>query len=301
MSDPRASRGLAYGLLAYLLWGFLPLFWKLLEPVPALEIICHRIVWSMVFTGILLGLRGGLRRTLERWREPGLVLSTAWTALLLGVNWLLFIYSVNSGHVLQASLGYFIGPLVSAALGVVLLRERLSPAQQAAFVLAGGGVLVLAVAGGRPPWLALALAITFAWYGLGRKVGRLGSLEGLFVESALLLPFALAWILWLESHGLGACLGGPPAIPWLLAVGGVATSVPLLLFAAAARRMPLNALGLLQYLAPSLQFLIGVFLFREPFGSLQAGAFALIWAGLILYSVAGLAGREASGPPPGSG
>jgi len=300
MSDPSARRGLGYGLVAYLLWGFLPLFWKLLQPVPALEIICHRIVWSMAFTGILLGLRGGLGRTLQQCRQPGLLLATAWTALLLGGNWLLFIYAVNSGHVLQASLGYFIGPLVSAALGVFLLRERLSAAQTAAFALAGGGVVLLAFAGGKPPWLALALAITFAWYGLGRKVGQLGSLEGLFVESALLVPPAVAWILWLEVRGLGAFLHGPPEITWLLVAGGVVTSTPLLFFAAAARRMPLNALGLLQYLAPSMQFLMGVFLFHEPFGRVQAGAFALIWAGLAVYSVAGLAGRPGR-PLPGSG
>jgi len=289
---------LSYGLLAYLLWGFLPLFWKLLESVPALEIICHRIVWSMAFTGILLGLRGGLGRTLEQCRQPGLLLATAWTALLLGGNWLLFIYAVNSGHVLQASLGYFIGPLVSAALGVFLLKERLSAAQTASFALAGAGVVLLAVAGGKPPWLALALAITFAWYGLGRKVGRLGSLEGLFVESALLVPPAVAWILWLEVRGLGAFLQGPSEISWLLVAGGVVTSTPLLFFAAAARRMPLNTLGLLQYLAPSLQFLMGVFLFHEPFGRVQAGAFALIWVGLALYSVAGLGHR--SGQPSAS-
>ncbi len=292
MPEATTRRGLAYGLLAYLLWGFLPLYWKQIQQVPSLEIICHRILWSMVFTALLLVLRGGFRQTLARCCDLRLLLTLAWTAALLGVNWLLFIYSVNSGHVLQSSLGYFISPLVNAALGVFLLRERLSPAQTVAFALALGGVLVLAVAAGQPPWLALALAVTFSLYGLGKKLSPLGSLESLFAESAILALPALAWLGALEVGGRGAFGHGDPAVTWFLAGAGVVTSIPLILFAAAARRMPLSMLGLLQYLSPSMQFLMGVFLFREPFGRAQGVAFALIWAGLVLYTVSGLASRR---------
>ncbi len=297
MPEVTTRRGLAYGLLAYLLWGFLPLYWKQIQQVPSLEIICHRILWSMLFTALLLSLRGGLGKTLARLCEPRLVLALVWTACLLGVNWLLFIYSVNSGHVLQSSLGYFISPLVNAALGVFLLRERLTPAQKAAFGLALSGVLVLALTAGQPPWLALALAVTFSLYGLGKKVSALGSLQSLFAESAILGLPALAWLGLLQVRGVGAFGHGDPAVSGFLAGAGVVTSIPLILFAAAARRMPLSMLGLLQYLSPSMQFLMGVFLFREPFGRAQALAFALIWAGLVLYTVSGLASRAGPTEP----
>ena len=290
--EPTTRRGLACGLAAYLLWGFLPLYWKQLGRVPALEIICHRILWSMAFTAALLAWKGGLGATLARCREPRLLVSTAWTASLLGCNWLIFIYSVNSGHVLQSSLGYFISPLVSAALGVGLLRERLSPAQTLAFGLATGGVLVQGLAAGQSPWLALALAVTFALYGLGRKVTPFGAVEGLFAESAVLAGPALLWLGLLGARGVGAFGLGEPTVSLWLAGAGVATSTPLILFAAAARRMPLSMLGLLQYLSPSMQFLMGVFLFHEAFSWSQGLAFALIWGGLALYSAAGLASRR---------
>lgn len=288
MPETASRRGLIYGLSAYLLWGLLPLYWKQIQSVPPLEIICHRIAWSLVFTGLLLGLRGGVLRTLGECRSPRVALAMTWTAFLLGINWLLFIYAVNSGQVLQSSLGYFISPLVNAALGMAVLRERLSPAQKVAFLLALGGVLVLAFAAGQPPWLALALAVTFGLYGLGRKVSTLGSLDGLFVESAILALPALAWLLVLEARGVGAFGHAQPYVSGMLAGAGVVTSIPLILFAAAARRMPLTALGLLQYLSPSMQFLMGVLLFHEPFGTAQLVAFALIWSGLALFTFSSL-------------
>lgn len=291
MSCPESRRGLLYAVLAYLLWGLLPLYWKLLASVPPLEILCHRIAWSLAFTGALLAWRGGIGPALRQGLERRTGCALLGTALLLGVNWLVYIHAVNTGQVLQGSLGYFISPLVSAALGVLFLGERLTPLQVGAFALALAGVLVLALAGGQPPWLALALAGTFALYGLGRKVARLGSLDGLFLESAVLTLPALAWLAWLASRGAGAFGHEPWGLSLLLVGSGVTTSVPLLFFAASARRMPLTTLGLLQYLSPTMQFLLGLLLYREPFGGAQLAAFTLIWTGLALYTWALLGPR----------
>lgn len=288
MTDPR---GLLYGLLAYVLWGLLPVYWKGLEGVAPLEIVCHRIAWSLVFTGALLAFRGGVGTVLRECRDPRLAAAMGATALLLGLNWLLFIYAVNTDQIVQASLGYFVSPLLNAALGVLVLGERLTRLQSAAIALAAVGVAILTVDAGELPWLALGLAGTFGIYGLGRKMVRLGSLEGLFVESAWLAAPAVAWLAVLGWRGEGAFGTGPLAVTLLLAGAGAITSVPLLLFAASARRLPLTTLGLLQYLSPTLQFLLGILLYGEPFGGVQLAAFGFIWAGLAAYTASILRAR----------
>jgi chloramphenicol-sensitive protein RarD len=279
-------RGTTYGLAAYFLWGLFPLYWPLLEPASPVELVAHRFAWSLLVVVAILALTrnwGWLRPFLHdrasQWR-----LSLA--AALISVNWGLYIYGVNSGHVVETSLGYFINPLVTILIGVVLLRERLRRVQWLAVGLGAVAVLVLAVDYGRPPWIALGLAFSFAVYGLLKnQIGpRVGAVASLTVESAVMFVPALGFLLFLELHGDGNFGHQGLGHAALLASAGVATAVPLLFFASAASRVPLTVLGLLQYVAPVLQFSTGVVVYHEPMPASRLAGFALVWGALALLT-----------------
>ncbi|MFI7590517.1 EamA family transporter RarD [Micromonospora sp. NPDC049359] len=276
--------GYLYGIGAYLLWGFFPLYFKVLRPTGPLEILAHRIVWSVLFVALLLGaLRNvGFLRALLRRRAAlaGIVAAAA----LIAVNWGTYIYGVSSDRVVETALGYFINPLVVVLLGVTVLRERLRAAQWVALGIGGSAVAVLAVDYGRLPWLALTLAFSFAGYGLIKKRLGLPAAEGLFVESAVLALPALGYLAWLSRHdGLtfGHVSAGHTA---LLVLAGAATAIPLLLFAGAANRLPLTGLGMIQYLAPILQLGCGVLIFHEPMPPARLAGFALVWLALLVFT-----------------
>lgn len=283
-SDRR--QGLLLGAAAYLMWGLFPLYWPLLKPLPSLEILSHRVVWSLAVVALLLVARrrlGWVKGTPAR--TLGLL---TLAAALVSFNWLLYIWAVNGGHVVETSLGYFINPLVSVLLGVLVLGERLRPAQW--LVLGGAllGVLVLAFDAGRPPWIALGLAPSFGLYGLVKKQAGVGAVESLSFETAVLFPFALGFLLWREGNGVGAFGHAGATTDWLLVGAGVMTALPLLAFGAAANRIPLSTLGLLQYFAPSLQFLCGLLVFHEAMSAGRWLGFALIWGSLALFIAEGL-------------
>jgi chloramphenicol-sensitive protein RarD len=286
--------GVLLGLGAYLMWGTFPLYFRLLEAAGAVEIVLHRIVWSLVACVVLLSLTRAWPQVRAMTRRQVAVLAAA--AAVLTVNWGVFIWAVNSEQVVETSLGYFINPLVSVLLGVVLLRERLGRVQWVAVGIATAAVVVLTVDYGRPPWIALALAASFGTYGLLKnRVGRgVGALPGLSVETAVLAPAALGALVWMQVAGTSTFTSEGPQHTVLLALSGVATAAPLLLFAGAARRVPLSTIGLLQYITPVMQLLIGVLLFGEPMPPLRLVGFALVWVALLVFSVDGLrrAGRS---------
>lgn len=291
MADER--RGVAYGVACYFLWGLFPLYWPLLEPAGAVEIAAHRIVWSLVFVLGLLAIRRSWSWARPLLRDPASMVRMALAAALIGGNWCIYIWGVNNEHVVETSLGYFINPVVTVMIGVLVLQERLRPLQWAAVALGAVAVVVLTVDYGRPPWIALGLAFSFAAYGLLKKqVGaRVGAVQSLTVETAVLFLPALGWLVLLESRGDGQLGHSGVGHGLLLASAGIATAVPLLFFAAAARRVPLSLLGMLQYLAPVLQFLTGVLLYREPMPASRLAGFALVWAALVVLSADGLRNR----------
>lgn len=282
----RPSTGILLGAGAYIFWGLLPLYLKLLHAVPATQILAHRILWSLLLLAaiVLLLKRGRAIREMARGRTLLLLMASA---LLIAVNWLVYIWSVQTGHVLEASLGYFINPLVNVALGVAVLGEKVRRVQWTAVALAGLGVLIMAVSGGGAIWISLVLALSFGTYGLLRKIAAIDALGGLFVETLLLAPFAAGVLLLASAQG-DAAFGHDQGLDTLLVLAGAATAVPLLMFAAAARRMPYAALGLLQYIAPTLQFAEAVLLFGEPLRRGDLLAFGLIWTGLAMYAVDGI-------------
>lgn len=277
-----------YAALSFSIWGMFPLYFKALQAITPLEILVHRILWSLVFVAMLLALRRQWAWLGNVLRQPKVLAGFSLSSLLLTGNWLLYIWSVNNGRVVDASLGYFINPLVSILLGFLLLHERLRPVQWIAVALAAAGVAWLTWQGGHLPWIGLSLAISFGGYGLLRKTALLGPLEGLSLETLLLFPFALGYLMYLTLTGHNTFLAAPEASQWLLVAAGPITAIPLLLFAAGARRIPLSLLGLLQYLSPTLQLLLGVWLYHEPFGLVRMAGFGVIWAGLALYSAEGL-------------
>jgi chloramphenicol-sensitive protein RarD len=286
MSDQR--RGFLFGIGAYGLWGLFPLYWPLLEPAEPLEIMAHRIVWSLLFVGALVWLRGRYATVravlLDRRTRRALTVCS----LVIAVNWFLFIWAVNNGHVVETSLGYYINPLVSVLLGVFVLGERLRRLQWAAIVLAAAGVLWLAVEYGRPPWISIALALSFGTYGLAKKKANVGAVQSLAVETLVLVPVAFGYLLTLHTagdasfgrHGLGH-IG-------LLVASGALTALPLLCFGAAATRIPLSMIGMLQYLTPTLQFLIGVLVYQEQMTSGRWVGFVMVWSALVLFTTATL-------------
>lgn len=279
------NAGLASAFAAFICWGLFPLYFQFIRHVPSLEVVLHRSVWALL---LVLGILAWQKRwtwLADSLRRPKQLATFLLSALLLWTNWLVYVYAAQTGHVVEASLGYFINPLVSVLLGVLVLRERLKPVEWAAVAFAACGVLWLTMVAGRPPWIALTLAFSFGVYGLIRKTASLGPLEGLALENLLLAPIvvpALAW--WTWAHGGSVLRSNDPAlIGWML-LSGPLTAAPLLLFAAAARRLPLATLGLVQYVSPTLQLILGVWLFHEPFDSQRLLGFVLIWCGLALVS-----------------
>lgn len=280
--------GIFYAACAYALWGLFPIYFKALQDIPPIEITLHRMVWSLVFLAIVLTWRRHWAWLGNALRRPKVLAGFTVSALILSSNWFIYIWAVNNGRVVDASLGYFINPLVNVLMGFVLLRERLRPGQWAAMALAAAGVAWLTWQTGQLPWIGLLLAATFGTYGLLRKTAALGALEGLSMETLLLFPLALGYLVVLTLGGHNSFLTASTSSQWLLAAAGPITAVPLLLFAAGARRISMSLLGVLQYIGPSLQLLLGVWLYHEPFGGARLAGFVMIWSALAVYSLEGL-------------
>ena len=274
-------RGLFAGFGAYLIWGLLPLYLHQLIGVPAMDVLAHRIVWSVLVMAIVTTVSAGWPRLRAAFARPRLLAMLFGSAVFITCNWLIYTWAILNGHVLDASLGYFINPLISVVFGIVLLGERLSRPQWLAVGCAGIGVAVLAIGHGALPLISLGIALSFALYGLVRKAADIDAVSGLFIETLILAPIALLWLLTRPTGGFA--LPGPTLL--LLAAGGVLTAAPLLLFGIAARRLRLSTIGLMQYFSPSLVFLQGVFVFHEPIDRWQLIAFGCIWIGLVIYSV----------------
>ena len=283
-----SPRGLAAATAAFAIWGLFPVYLHPLHEVPAIQVIAHRITWSCVFILVWLSVRGELSRLTSTLGKPQLVAPLTVTALLISCNWLVYVWSVTHEHIVDTSLGYYINPLMNVVLGVLVLHERLNRAQWVAVSLAAAAVLYLAVLAGRPPWIALALAVSFSLYGLLRKVISVDALPGLATETLLLLPLALGYLAWCQANGSGALTHSGPGIAALLIGSGLVTAIPLFLFAYGARALPYSTLGVLQYIAPSLQLVCGVYLFHESFGPARVAGFTLIWLALLIYAADGL-------------
>jgi chloramphenicol-sensitive protein RarD len=289
------NRGIAYAALAFLIWGLFPLYFRALHEVPPVQILAHRMVWSLVFLCAVLTIRRQWRWLPEVLRRPRVVATFTLSALLLSANWFIYIWAVNNGHVIDASLGYFINPLVNVLLGLLVLKERLRPGQWGAIGVAALGVMWLTWQAGQLPWIALVLAGTFGAYGLLRKTAALAALEGLSFETLLLFPLAVGYVGWLTMTGTNAFIEtSSDATRWLLVAAGPITAIPLLLFAAGARRIPLSVLGMLQYIGPTIQMLLGLVVFHETFTPARLAGFIVIWSALGLYVAEGLwTGRRA--------
>jgi chloramphenicol-sensitive protein RarD len=278
-------KGVIYGLAAYLCWGFFPVYFKSVHLVPPLEMVAHRICWSLAFLLLLIawkGAWGDMRRLLAAPKSLG---ALAVSTLLIATNWLVFIYAISAGEVLQSSLGYFINPLVSVLLGCVFLGERLERVQWLSIALAASGVIYLAVSHGSMPWISLLLAASFGLYGLIRKALHVEPLVGLTVETLLLAPFALGYLVWLHQAGTGVFLANSTRLDILIPMAGIVTAIPLLLFAAAAKRLRLATVGFLQYITPTMHFLLAVLVYGETFTHTHLVSFIFIWCGLALYSL----------------
>ena len=283
LDHPRA--GFVLGLSAYALWGVLPIYFKLIAAVPAFDIVAHRILWSLPFLALLIAVSKGwgkVRAAIARPRTLGILTVTA---LLIGGNWLLYVYAVTSGHILAASFGYYLNPLANVLLGRFALKERLSPLQWIAVAIAAAGISVLAAGALGQLWISLTLCVSFALYGLLRKIVPADAITGLGVETALLFPLAIAWLGW-KAAASQPWMGFTDRQAMLLMLAGIVSTTPLLLFTAAARRLPYSTMGMLQFIAPTLQFLIAVVLYGEPVTTAHAIAFPAIWAALVLYVVA---------------
>lgn len=272
---------------AFTLWGIFPLYLKLLKSVPSLEILSHRVLWSAIFLGLILTFRRQWDWLQSVRARPRIVLAFVTSAAMLGANWVIYIWAVNADRIIDASLGYFIAPLFNVLFGV-LLGERLKAIQWVAIALAASGVVWLTLSTGQLPWIGLVLAVTFSLYGLIRKTASLGALEGLSVETLVMLPAAALFLLLPQSGSTHAFASGSPYLMLMLVAAGPVTAIPLLLFAFGARRIPLSVVGLLQYIGPSIQMMLGIWLYHEPFGIHRQIGFALIWTALALYSLEAL-------------
>jgi chloramphenicol-sensitive protein RarD len=279
-----SAQGFFCAASAFLIWGLSPAYWKILSSVPVLEVVLHRIVWSFFFLLPIVAMEKNRGQFMSALRNPRILLIMVCTAVLISVNWLIFIWSVISGHVLQASLGYFINPLLNVVMGMVFLRERLRRAQVVAVILAGTGVVYLTVSLGQFPWIAFSLAFLFGSYGLIRKVAPVSALAGLSIETLLLFPPAAGWLAYLYATDRGALLHMGYGIDISLMASALVTAFPLLLFTAGARLLRLSTLGLMQYIVPSCYFLFAVLVYREPVSAAQIITFFFIWTALAIYS-----------------
>jgi chloramphenicol-sensitive protein RarD len=293
----RGSRhGFGYGVAAYGLWGVLPLYFKAIARIPAVDIVAHRVLWSLPFLAVLIAIGKGWDKVITAIRNPKTLGILTITALLIGGNWLLYVYAVTSGHILAASFGYYLNPLANVLLGRFVLHERLNRLQWAAVAIAGAGISILAAGALSQLWMSLTLCATFALYGLLRKVVAADAVSGLAVETALLFPLAIAWLAWRATQG-AHIMGESGTETTLLVFAGIVSTTPLLLFTAAARKLAYSTLGMLQFIAPTLQFLIAVLLYGEPFTIAHAIAFPAIWTALALYVTALVRAPKLPQPP----
>ena len=291
-----SRRGFGYGVAAYGLWGVLPLYFKAIARIPAVDIVAHRVLWSLPFLAVLIAIGKGWDKVRAAVRDPKTLGILAITALLIGGNWLLYVYAVTSGHILAASFGYYLNPLANVLLGRFVLHERLNRLQWTAVAIAGAGISVLAAGALSQLWMSLTLCATFALYGLLRKVVSADAVSGLAVETALLFPLAIAWLGWRASTG-APIMGETGTETTLLVFAGIVSTTPLLLFTAAARKLAYSTLGMLQFIAPTLQLLIAVLLYGEPFTIAHAIAFPAIWTALALYVTALVRSPKLPQPP----
>jgi len=284
-TDPR---GLAAAAGAFFIWGLLPLYLKLLQTVPVLQVTAHRLVWGCVFAILWLALRGEFGHVRIALADPRVRTRLLISAALISGNWITYVWGIANNHVVETSLGYFINPLVNVLLGVVLLSERLNRAQWTAVAIAAAGVSYLTWSAGRPPWIAITLALSFGLYGFVRKVVKVDALAGFGAETLLLLPLGIGYLIWCEIAGTGVAGHASVDVNLLLVVGGPLTAIPLVLFAYGARRIPYSTVGLLQYIGPTIQLMLAVLVFKEPFAGPRIIGFALIWTALAIYAVDGL-------------
>ena len=286
MKSQDTSRGFAFALSAYLLWGFLPLFMKALSHIPPSEVIAHRVVWSVPIAVLVLALRGELAGLWPMLKQPRVLAMGAATAALISVNWGIYVWAIGAGHALDAALGYYINPLFSVFLGAVLLKEKLSPRQMAAIGLAAVAVALLTFEAGKLPLVALGLTVTWGFYAYLKRRLPLGANQGFMLEILIMTPFALGYMIWMGTQGSGHFGAGPLADTVLLLACGLVTAVPLMLYANGAKGLRLSTIGILQYIAPTMILIIAIVAFKEPFGSAQMLAFPMIWAALALYTSA---------------
>ena len=276
--------GTWYAIAAYVVWGILPLYWKALKHVPAKEILAHRVVWSFVFLCLFNTVRKRWPKVKQSYTHRRNRGSSLLSAVIIGAVWFIYIWAINANHVVEASMGYYINPLISVVLGMIFLKERLTFWQNIAFALAALGVAFLTIQHGRLPWIALSLAVGFGLYGLLRKTSRVGSITGLTAETAILSPLALIYIIFLLYRNTTSVVGASVTTHLLLMGAGIVTAVPLVWFAKGARRIPLSMIGFFQYLAPTISLLLGIFVFKEPFTTTHLISFGLIWVALIIYT-----------------
>jgi chloramphenicol-sensitive protein RarD len=292
------KKGVLYAVGAYVIWGLFPAYWKLLQHVPALQLVAHRIFWSFVLLFLFILVSKQSDEFITAIRKPRTLWIYLSSGILIAGNWLIYVWAVNAGFIVETSLGYFINPLLSVLLGVILLRERLRLFQWVPIGLAAAGVLYLTIIYGKLPWIALTLAFTFGIYGLVKKLAPLNALYGLTFETGLVIIPALLFLFVTEFNGEGAFLHTGLGNDLLMVGAGVATSVPLLLFSSAAQTIPLSMVGILQYIAPTLQFLLGVLVYDEPFTQSQGVGFGLVWLALIFYTIEGVKFRSSSEQQP---
>lgn len=283
--------GFFYALSAYVLWGFLPIYMKALAHVPPTEVIAHRILWSLPIAGAVLLAQGRTADLKRALRTPSMLGMAAVAALLISVNWGFYIWAIGAGHALDAALGYYINPLFSILLGAFLLQERLSHLQKVAVALAALAVIILTIGTGRLPVVALALTLSWGFYAYLKKQLPIGPNQGFTLEVILLTPFALGYVIYVQATGTGHFMQGTPSDTWLLLGCGIVTAIPLMLYANGAKLLRLSTIGIMQYIAPTMIFLTAVFIFGEPFGTSRMIAFPMIWAALVLYSIAMFRGR----------
>ncbi len=281
----KVKEGVIYSILSYLLWGILPLYWKSIESIPPFEILAHRIFWAFLFVGIILIKNSQIKEAIKVIKNKRNLLFIFLSACMVTLNWGLYIWSVNSHHIVQASLGYYINPLIVVFFGVVFLKEKLTKGQILALIIAATGVLVLTVEYGKVPWISISLAVTFALYGLLKKLTNAGSMISLGIETALVTPFALIYILYKQATGVGALFHISGLETVLLICSGAVTAIPLILFAKGAKRVPFSTLGFIQYISPTMSLLIGVFVFNETFTTVHLISFGCIWLSLLIYSL----------------